>query len=282
MKLIEKVKRQTKLIIGIAAGLLIGGVGSVAVFAAIPDTNNVIHACYRSGFLGNGQVRIIDSPSQSCSNGETAISWHSTSPGNFKTNLNGADFSNADLRYRNFSGAQLHGATFVSTNLIGSDLHAADLSGATFSEPGETYIRNASFKNTNLNGATFLEGTVVNLTDFSGVSLNATIFKPQVSFNTDDFSNVDFRNIQAITGIGFSGVNFTNADFRDLTLNNVTIIGSNLTSTNFTNTHFAGSNLSGTDLTHAILTSASWLNTICPDLTNSDNNGNTCLGHLTP
>jgi hypothetical protein len=42
-----------------------------------------------------------------------------------------------------------------------------------------------------------------------------------------------------------------------------------------------GADLTGADLRGATgLESATWVNTICPDGTNSDNNGATCLGHL--
>jgi uncharacterized protein YjbI with pentapeptide repeats len=39
-------------------------------------------------------------------------------------------------------------------------------------------------------------------------------------------------------------------------------------------------NLSGADLTGATLTGVIWAHTICPDGTNSDDNGGTCVGHL--
>lgn len=52
-----------------------------------------------------------------------------------------------------------------------------------------------------------------------------------------------------------------------------------------TNADLRGSDLSDADLTGATLTGAKlagvvWSNTICPDGTNSDGHGNTCLGHL--
>jgi hypothetical protein len=55
----------------ITSGLLV--VGGIAVFASIPDSAGVIHACFKSS---NGQLRVIDSPTQHCRNGETAISWN--------------------------------------------------------------------------------------------------------------------------------------------------------------------------------------------------------------
>jgi uncharacterized protein YjbI with pentapeptide repeats len=42
-----------------------------------------------------------------------------------------------------------------------------------------------------------------------------------------------------------------------------------------------GADLTGADLRGATgLESATWVNTICPDGTNSDTSGATCLGHL--
>ena len=41
-----------------------------------------------------------------------------------------------------------------------------------------------------------------------------------------------------------------------------------------------GVNLNDADLSNANLNSINWLNTICPDGTNSDNNENTCENNL--
>src|ERR1700761_8945264 len=66
----------------ISISLVIGGAGSAAVLAAIPDANGVIHACYRTN--GNaqtvGSVRIINSPTQTCNNNEAPITWNQTGP----------------------------------------------------------------------------------------------------------------------------------------------------------------------------------------------------------
>ena len=54
---------------------------------------------------------------------------------------------------------------------------------------------------------------------------------------------------------------------------------------NFSNFNMSGADLSGSNLTGANLTGANlqpviWSNTICPDGSNSDNNGNTCVNNL--
>ncbi len=67
-----------------------------------------------------------------------------------------------------------------------------------------------------------------------------------------------------------TGANLTGADLNDATLNNANLNNANLTNTNLDNTNLSGANLTG----------ITWNNTVCPDLTNSNNNGNTCLGHL--
>jgi hypothetical protein len=207
--IINFIKQHSKLTAGVGAGLLIGSAGSIAL-AAIPDTNRTIHACYSSGTLGTGLVRIIDSPTQSCLVTETAVSWGSASPGNFVTNMVGADLTAADLRYRNFAGADIHNATFAQANLTDTDLHGANISGSTMNE-----------------------NTIIDA-DFTGANL----------------SNTHFDGAGIVQTSNFTGANFTNAYLYGLNMSNSTFTG------------------------------ATWSNTTCPDLNNSDYVGNTCAGHL--
>ncbi len=86
-------------------------------------------------------------------------------------------------------------------------------------------------------------------------------------FQGSDLSDVDFTETI-----------FTNADLSYLSANRA-----NFTNANLTNTNLGFSDLGGAiGLETATLTNTIWANTICPDTTNSDNNGNTCEGHLTP
>lgn len=52
-------------------------VNATAVVASIPDSAGVIHGCYNSQ---TGNVRVIDSPTATCRNDETAIQWNQTGP----------------------------------------------------------------------------------------------------------------------------------------------------------------------------------------------------------
>jgi Collagen triple helix repeat (20 copies) len=58
------------MLVGIAAGI------AGAVQAAIPDSNGVIHGCYKQQ---NGQLRVIDQ-GDSCRPSETSLSWSQTGP----------------------------------------------------------------------------------------------------------------------------------------------------------------------------------------------------------
>ena len=56
--------------------------------------------------------------------------------------------------------------------------------------------------------------------------------------------------------------------------------GMNFSNFNMSGADLSGSNLTGANLIGANLQSVIWSNTICPDGSNSDNNGNTCENNL--
>jgi uncharacterized protein YjbI with pentapeptide repeats len=314
--------KRFKLISVLTVGLLVGGAGGAVVMAAIPDTNGVIHGCYRNpSFLnGGGQVRIIDS-TDTCANNETAVNWNSATPGLFLTNLVGADFTDTSLAYRNFNGADLHGSTFNNSSLNGAIFGSSNLSTTTFSN---IIVHKTSFAGANLTYATFKDNINIGNTDvtnadfghsvwdgvtaqranadaladleFNGNNFSAAHIENSTFFQTN-FSNVDFRNT-TILNSAFYG-NLSNTNLSALNLDGVAFWGvliqanlssvhfinsvvgnannSNFTGTSFTNTYFAQ-----TDFSNSNFTSTTWSNTTCPDQTNSDNNGNTCIGHLVP
>jgi len=69
--------------------------------------------------------------------------------------------------------------------------------------------------------------------------------------------------------------NLSNTDLSNADLSNADLAGADLSNANLT-----GADLTGTDLSYADLTGTYWHGTICPDGTNSDNNGNTCENNL--
>jgi DNA-binding beta-propeller fold protein YncE len=73
-----------------------------------------------------------------------------------------------------------------------------------------------------------------------------------------------------LSGANLSGANLTNANVTNATLSRANLRGANLTGANLTGANLSGANLSG----------VIWSNTTCPDGTNSDADGGTCVGHL--
>ena len=66
-----------------------------------------------------------------------------------------------------------------------------------------------------------------------------------------------------------SNVNLSNADMTGASLQNANLTGAVLTEADL-----GYANLSGADLTDAVFGDVYWYNTICPDGTNSNDNGN--------
>jgi uncharacterized protein YjbI with pentapeptide repeats len=330
--LVGLVKR-FKLISLLTIGLLMGGASGAVVMAAIPDTSGVIHGCYRNpSFLNSGgQVRIIDS-TDTCANNEASVNWNSATPGQFVTNLVGADFTNTSLAYRNFTGQDMHGSTFTNSSLNGTLFSNANLSSSTFGvdQTSSSLERKANFTNSNFSGSTLrgsfdftnatLNNTNLSNTDWdhavvSGGDFRQSTLTGAALFNTTftnaNFSGYNFNGVHLATYFS-DGTNASNADFRNaydispkegpylivfFTSNSTaagakfnrtgglvmsTFENTNVDGADFTGVKFRSSHLDGTDFSNAILTNVTWEDTICPDNTNSDNNGNTCIGHLVP
>lgn len=59
----------------LALSLAVGFAG--LAYAAIPDSQGVIHGCYRTN---TGSLRIIDSDTDTCNGNETSLNWNQTGP----------------------------------------------------------------------------------------------------------------------------------------------------------------------------------------------------------
>src|SRR5258708_7931431 len=71
-ELVRRVTHSRLASVSMITGVLVALAGTAA-FASIPDSAGVIHACFKTN---SGQLRVIDSPTQQCRKGETAISWN--------------------------------------------------------------------------------------------------------------------------------------------------------------------------------------------------------------
>lgn len=96
----------------------------------------------------------------------------------------------------------------------------------------------------------------------------------QTQLDGSDFTNANFSGVSVKISSAI-GANFTNVNFTGAFLN-----ASNFQNANFTNANLTNANLSGSNMDGTIRTGIVWSNTLCPEGTNSDDNGNTCEGHL--
>ncbi len=125
--------------------------------------------------------------------------------------------------------------------------------------------------------------------EFINVDMSSTVFKGNdmgADFTGSNLSNTDFSF--SIVAATFINTNLTDADFGNTKLSNGSIGPSIFYNANLQNTNFQNADLTDIQLTNATnmntanITGVTWSNTTCPDGTNSNNNGNTCVGHLIP
>ena len=106
--------------------------------------------------------------------------------------------------------------------------------------------------------------------DLSGINLAARVAEglqlPQANLTATDFSSA------ILTGSNLTEADAAGAKFPSADMTNVQAC-----ETNFTNADLLNATTTG-----AIFDDAFWNNTTCPDGTNSNDNGNTCVGHLQP
>jgi hypothetical protein len=242
-------RQQSKLIAAVAVGVAIGGVGPAVVRAAIPD-GNTVHGCYTNAatiFNAKGTIQVIDTATTpTCPTGTTALNWDKTSTGG--TTVGGF--------MPNLVGANFTNASLPYRNFAGVDMHDA-----------------------------LLGGSVLTGSDFSGANLSGTSFTTPAKMENTNFHNTNFTNLVITTdslGMTFSA-NVSGANFTGASLDKVTFLSTSaVTGTNFTNAQFSRVIFTGVNLTPTTLTGATWTHVGCPDGTSSDNNGNTCIGHLVP
>jgi hypothetical protein len=82
------------------------------------------------------------------------------------------------------------------------------------------------------------------------------------------------------TNANLSGSYLDNANLSATTLNQAQLQHAVLTRADLSSSKLNFANLTGASLSGANLTGASWSQTSCPDGTNSNDDGNTCTGHL--
>jgi uncharacterized protein YjbI with pentapeptide repeats len=185
-------------------------------------------------------------------------------------NLAGASLANVMMWNLDLVGANLKGADLAGAQLGGADFSGADMSHTLLAS---TSIQGADLSGTNLTSA-----------DLSGVNLAST------TLDSADFTGATLQDIASggITGapralpanwalangylIGptaaLDGANLAFADLKGLDFD-----GAHLTNVDFSDANLTGASMNGVTIGHDI-----WLNTTCPDGTNSNLYTDGCFG----
>jgi uncharacterized protein YjbI with pentapeptide repeats len=185
----------------------------------------------------------------------------------YVVHLIGVNLSSADL-----FGADLSDSVIVDSNLSGADLrwsflNNSNLSGTDFSYAQLDYVNFGIFAN-------------LTNTSFRGVNLGNVQFNRHISFDGVDFSDSipgHFEFSPVFNYVNFSGADFTQSDISSGSFDFVDLTYSNGLAWVSDGAYFENSDLTGA--TNAVPYNSYWINTICPDGSNSDDNGNTCEGH---
>jgi len=104
--------------------------------------------------------------------------------------------------------------------------------------------------------------------DLSSRDLTGNVFA-YLDLHSINFSGSN-ANASNFRGADMRGANFTGTDMSATDVSDAEMSGQAFSGTNFSSANFTGANIS----------SVTWSNVTCPDNTNSNDNGNTCVGHL--
>lgn len=274
-------KSKLQIVLGVLSVFTLGVFTASTVSAIIPDASGTIHACYTTGLVPT--FRIVDATT--CSGpGETHLTWKQggSATGVLRPDIAGKDLSGAQMVYWDLRGMNLAGTNFNSANLSGADLRTStltntDLSGANLTD---TDLSSLTLTGASLSSAQ-LNRTILTSTSFSNANLAYTNFYSQ---------NISGRNLASATsveGIMMNGGNMSGVSLPPSpNLKWANLGNSNLNNINFTGANLAGAFLIGSTFTGSTVTGVTWVegsnSAMCPDATRASDNGNTCVGHLTP
>jgi uncharacterized protein YjbI with pentapeptide repeats len=203
----------------------------------------------------------------------------------------GADLRRCDLAGAVIIGLDLHDIDLSRANLQDvnggcdpdlprTNLFEARLSGA---DARRALLCDAILAGANLRGADLGEASLedADLRSIDGRGLRLDMAGVQFAVLVDaDLANASMRSISAI-GATFDAADLRDVDARDGDFRAARMVDADLRGAHLDRVDFTMANLTGARLDRASgLASVTWSATICPDGTNSDANGGTCVGHL--
>jgi uncharacterized protein YjbI with pentapeptide repeats len=280
--------------LAVVVAFLLGGATYGAVrLAGASGSNTTYYACLST----RGTLSKVGTVAPTCKTGTTQISWNSTGPQGppGATGPQGPAAACAGMVYEgaDFGGCDLSGINFTGYNLTGTNLTNANLTNAT--------LTNANLAGTGLNGAALAGVLSGGITGTPSALPTGWILA--IGYLMGPGANLSGAKFSFTPCASLQGVNLTSANLSGATLWCTDLSGAHLSGVNLSNAWLAGVNLSGADLSGALfrddtlsdinlnsvqykinftganVTGATWSNTQCPDGTNSNNDGNTCVGH---
>jgi hypothetical protein len=101
-----------------------------------------------------------------------------------------------------------------------------------------------------------------------------------VNLNGANLSNANLSNAN-LSGANLSYADLSDADLSAAALETTDLVGADLVGADLGGSFLGFANLSGAAMRGADVTGVTWIATTCPDGTNSDGDGGTCIGHGT-
>jgi uncharacterized protein YjbI with pentapeptide repeats len=196
--------------------------------------------------------------------------------------LEGANLDTASVAGASLGAADLKGASLVGTNLQGSLLRGAALAGVS---SANVIGIPATISSGYAIGHGYLVGPGVSLPDADFANLALPI---SFDFAGADLAGASFSNTTVENG-DFAGADLVGANFANGTYTGSSFVGANLTSATFVNADYDSADLDNAKLKYTNLTTTrtdpqtvnvnlvTWDHTVCPDGTNSDDDGGTCV-----
>jgi uncharacterized protein YjbI with pentapeptide repeats len=249
-----------------------------------------VTACYATSGKSKGVLRVIDAQAgQTCKAGENTLQLRSTQCDGYPRaglDWRGCDFHNANLASQYLTLGRMNGTNLASANLtqailVGTDLTGANLAGAQLTAADLT---NVILSGANLTGARVSGSRMTGVTGVTAAQLRSVT-------KVQHFGAKCPANAVDLHGIEFGALDATGFDLHNFDLSGSNLIGANFTGANLVKSFLGSTQLSGANFTNADLNCANnmstanvsnaiWSNTTCPDGTNSNNNGGTCVGTL--
>lgn len=171
--------------------------------------------------------------------------------------LNQYDLRDTDLRHADLTDARVGANPDGQPRLDGADLRHVDAVGSDMSD---LYIIGADLRHADFTDASFETSYLADV-DASKARLDGMFFSAVVD------STLRHSKLLYLEGAYFSGVDLRNADFSEAEVREVRFADSDLR-------HATGL------ASAADIETVTWTRSICPDGTDSERNGGTCLGHL--